>query len=129
MEPSCSFLKEAMRRLMLCLVILIAGNAASMAQEVNRFIKVDQNFDHGRTGFDLIGAHKAVPCETCHAGAVFKGVPSIGFHRPIQSSNKLVSTRMPNLQCLWTNRSNSLRDMLVLTIPGYTDPEYPLFGD
>jgi Cytochrome c7 and related cytochrome c/Cytochrome c554 and c-prime len=39
-------------------------------------IKVDQNFDHTRTKFPLEGAHQNVTCETCHAGAVFKGVPT-----------------------------------------------------
>jgi len=30
-------------------------------------------FDHLTTGFELLGAHLNVPCESCHVGAIFKG--------------------------------------------------------
>ena len=32
-------------------------------------------FDHLTTGFELLGAHLNVPCESCHVGAIFKGTP------------------------------------------------------
>jgi hypothetical protein len=32
-------------------------------------------FDHLTTGFELMGAHLNVPCESCHVGAIFKGTP------------------------------------------------------
>jgi hypothetical protein len=32
-------------------------------------------FDHLTTGFELIGEHRDLPCESCHANAVFKGTP------------------------------------------------------
>ncbi|MCB1435490.1 MAG: cytochrome C, partial [Alphaproteobacteria bacterium] len=51
--------------------------ASAQAAEVNRIIKVDRNFDHDLTGFELKGAHGSVACETCHFGAVFKGVPTV----------------------------------------------------
>ena len=54
--------------------LLVAAQAA--AQEATTTIKVDRNFDHSATAFPLDGAHGAVSCETCHAGAVFKGVPT-----------------------------------------------------
>ena len=31
------------------------------------------NFDHLTTGFELIGQHRDLPCEACHANAMFKG--------------------------------------------------------
>ncbi len=31
-------------------------------------------FDHAKSAFPLLGAHKPVACEKCHAGGVFKGV-------------------------------------------------------
>jgi hypothetical protein len=31
-------------------------------------------FDHGKSAFPLLGAHKTVTCEKCHAGGAFKGV-------------------------------------------------------
>src|ERR1700746_2187872 len=30
-------------------------------------------FDHLTTGFELIGQHRDLPCESCHANAIFKG--------------------------------------------------------
>ena len=32
-------------------------------------------FDHLTTGYELLGAHLNVPCESCHVGAIFKGTP------------------------------------------------------
>ncbi len=34
------------------------------------------SFDHLTTGFELIGQHRDLPCESCHANAIFKGTPS-----------------------------------------------------
>src|SRR6266446_5173278 len=33
------------------------------------------NFDHLTTGFELIGQHRDLPCEACHANAMFQGTP------------------------------------------------------
>lgn len=55
---------------------LLFGFSLANAEKSNSTIKVDQTFDHSRTNFPLLGAHKNVTCETCHAGAVFKGVPT-----------------------------------------------------
>ncbi|MDE2219259.1 MAG: hypothetical protein KGJ52_02670, partial [Gammaproteobacteria bacterium] len=32
-------------------------------------------FDHLTTGFELIGQHRDLPCESCHVNAIFKGTP------------------------------------------------------
>jgi hypothetical protein len=32
-------------------------------------------FDHLTTGFELLGQHRDLPCESCHANAIFKGTP------------------------------------------------------
>ena len=32
-------------------------------------------FDHMTTGFELLGQHRDLPCESCHANAIFKGTP------------------------------------------------------
>src|SRR3984893_9111700 len=34
------------------------------------------NFDHLTTGFELIGQHRDLPCEACHANAMFRGTPT-----------------------------------------------------
>ncbi len=36
-------------------------------------------FDHFTTGFDLVGQHQDVPCESCHVGGIFKGTPTDCF--------------------------------------------------
>ena len=33
------------------------------------------SFDHLTTGFELIGQHRDLPCESCHANAMFQGTP------------------------------------------------------
>ncbi|MFZ2507709.1 MAG: cytochrome c3 family protein, partial [Steroidobacteraceae bacterium] len=33
-------------------------------------------FDHLTTGFELTGAHRITPCESCHVDAIFRGTPS-----------------------------------------------------
>jgi hypothetical protein len=37
------------------------------------------NFDHAKTGFPLIGAHRAIPCIQCHVGAKFRGASAQCF--------------------------------------------------
>ena len=40
-------------------------------------------FDHGKTSFALVGAHKTVGCSACHAGEVYKnlGAACVSCHR------------------------------------------------
>ena len=44
--------------------------AAANAARVDR-----TSFDHLTTGFELIGKHRDLPCESCHVNAIFKGTP------------------------------------------------------
>jgi len=37
------------------------------------------NFDHSKTGFNLIGTHQNVDCKACHINNVFKGTPKDCF--------------------------------------------------
>jgi hypothetical protein len=62
-----------MATLLLCVPSYGKDNAPAAS------IKVDMNFDHNFTSFTLEGAHLKVTCETCHAGAIFKGVPTTCF--------------------------------------------------
>lgn len=41
-----------------------------------------KTYDHNKTKFPLVDAHQRVACEKCHAGEVYKGVPTtcIGCH-------------------------------------------------
>jgi hypothetical protein len=59
-----------MRRLiatsLLLALVLIAPAFAAQTRDT---------FDHLTTGFELLGQHRDLPCESCHANAVFKGTP------------------------------------------------------
>src|SRR6266702_4595988 len=60
-----------MRALILVLALLFALALAPVtfaAQERSQF-------DHLTTGFELTGRHRDLPCEECHANALFKGTP------------------------------------------------------
>ncbi|MDB6100470.1 MAG: hypothetical protein JWO52_469, partial [Gammaproteobacteria bacterium] len=60
-----------MRSLTLLLALLLAfalAPASFGAQQRSQF-------DHLTTGFELTGRHRDLPCEECHANAVFKGTP------------------------------------------------------
>ena len=51
--------------------LLLAGRAhAADAAPVQRTA-----FDHLTTGFELVGQHRDLPCESCHVNAIFKGTP------------------------------------------------------
>ena len=38
-------------------------------------VQIRDSFDHLTTGFELLGQHRDLPCESCHANALFKGTP------------------------------------------------------
>src|SRR2546429_6954855 len=57
---------RAFAALLLTLGLLPQGMAAP---------PIRYNFDHLTTGFELIGQHRDLPCESCHANAIFKGTP------------------------------------------------------
>ena len=42
------------------------------------------SFDHATSGFELNGQHRAVACESCHTGGIFKGTPTtcVACHAP-----------------------------------------------
>ena len=50
-------------------------------------------FDHNKTNFQLVGAHKTVECSSCHASGVYKGLPSDCFSC---HQNNFASTTNPN---------------------------------
>jgi hypothetical protein len=46
------------------------------AQSAISSVQSRLNFDHLTTGFELIGQHRDLPCESCHVNAIFKGTPT-----------------------------------------------------
>src|SRR3569833_226914 len=59
---------KLLQRLFL-LAALLAATAACPAQQLR------EQFDHLTTGFELVGQHRDLQCELCHANAIFKGTP------------------------------------------------------
>lgn len=61
----CKLLRQTATALLLLLLLAPASFAA----------QTRDTFDHLTTGFELLGQHRDLPCESCHANAVFKGTP------------------------------------------------------
>jgi hypothetical protein len=61
-----------------CLLLLAMISGAAFAQGAGG------RFDHLTTGYELMGAHRLVACESCHVDAVFKGTPRdcVACHSP-----------------------------------------------
>src|SRR5215472_15235405 len=62
------------------------------------------NFDHITTGFELLGQHRNVPCEACHANAIFKGTPTAcgachGIGTAVRATAKPASHILSTDQC------------------------------
>ena len=60
-------------RLLAALMLLAVSAAAPIAAAADTAIA--PLFDHLTTGFELLGQHRDLACETCHVNAVFKGTP------------------------------------------------------
>lgn len=48
---------------------------AATGHAQNEQDSVKLNFDHNSTGFELVGSHRVIPCESCHTGGQFSGTP------------------------------------------------------
>jgi hypothetical protein len=60
------------QRLLALLALLLGGWLAGATQAA---APVRSSFDHLTTGFELLGQHRDLPCESCHVNAIFKGTP------------------------------------------------------
>ena len=36
----------------------------------------ESKFNHDKTGFELIGPHERLSCDSCHIRGIFKGIPN-----------------------------------------------------
>ena len=40
------------------------------------FISAEESsFNHDKTGFELVGPHERLSCDSCHIRGIFKGIP------------------------------------------------------
>ncbi len=61
-------------------------------------------FDHLTTGFELLGQHRDLPCESCHVNAIFKGTPKDcaachGVGTAVRATAKPVSHILSSNRC------------------------------
>jgi hypothetical protein len=75
------------------LALLLASLTANAASS---------SFDHYTTGFDLVGLHRSVACESCHVGGIFKGTPKDCFSCHAAGS-RLGATAKPTNHILSSN--------------------------
>ena len=59
-------------RALLWLALLLGGLVVPRVQAQP---PVRPPFDHLTTGFELLGQHRDLPCESCHINAIFRGTP------------------------------------------------------
>src|SRR6476646_10645157 len=62
------------------------------------------SFDHLTTGFELLGQHRDLPCESCHVNAIFKGTQKYcaachGVGTTVRATAKPTSHMMSTDQC------------------------------
>jgi len=84
-------------RVLATLLLLLAPVSIATAVET-------RNFDHMTTGFELLGQHRYVPCEACHANAIFKGTPMAcgachGIGTAVRASAKPATHILSTDQC------------------------------
>src|SRR5260221_9841710 len=62
--------------LLLCAGVVRAAVTTAASATDSPALPIERTtFDHLTTGFELVGQHRDLPCETCHFNAVFKGTP------------------------------------------------------
>ena len=54
----------------ICGLVALTWSSAAAPKDLTSF-----SFDHFTTGFPLTGAHRTVPCESCHVVGQFEGTP------------------------------------------------------
>jgi hypothetical protein len=57
------------------LALGLAAAALSIVQRLSEAQGIVDRFDHVRTGFELVGQHASIPCESCHTTSDFSAAP------------------------------------------------------
>ena len=87
----------------LALVALLLGTLLAPRAE-SQPPPLRAQFDHMTTGFELLGQHRDLPCESCHVNAIFKGTPKTcaschGVGTEIRATAKPANHIMSTDQC------------------------------
>src|SRR6516164_9990651 len=62
------------QQLFALLLLVLCGTLAPVSEAAG---PQRSSFDHLTTGFELLGQHRDLPCESCHANAIFKSTPKV----------------------------------------------------
>src|ERR1700741_4516445 len=86
----------------LALFALLLGGLLAPCAQAQTLLR--PQFDHMTTGFELLGQHRDLPCESCHANAIFKGTPTAcaschGVGTQIRATSKPADHIMSTDQC------------------------------
>jgi hypothetical protein len=89
------------QRLLALLLLLVACVLAAPARAA---APQRSSFDHLTTGFELLGQHRDLPCESCHVNAIFKGTPKNcsachGVGTSVRATAKPASHMLSTDQC------------------------------
>ena len=89
------------QQLFALLLLVLCGTLAPVSEAAG---PQRSSFDHLTTGFELLGQHRDLPCESCHANAVFKGTRCSssachGVGTTVRATAKPTSHMMSTDQC------------------------------
>ena len=92
----------SLRRLLLLLALSLVG--ALVHAPARSEAPARSSFDHLTTGFELLGQHRDLQCESCHVNAIFKGTPKScsachGVGTTVRATAKPASHIMSTDQC------------------------------
>jgi hypothetical protein len=88
-------------RVLALLAVLLGCSLAPLTQAA---APPRSSFDHLTTGFELLGQHRDLPCESCHVNAIFKGTPKTcsachGVGTTVRATAKPTSHMLSTDQC------------------------------
>ena len=85
-------------------------------------VRVTAGFDHGKTGFPLVGAHASTPCRSCHLTLDFHGTD-----RNCVTCHKDVHQGELGVNCAQCHTSRSFLDRSAMT-RAHRETRFPLTG-
>ena len=101
-KPSTARTAAPKTQPLLALLALLA--CCTLAPATQAAAPQRSSFDHLTTGFELLGQHRDLPCESCHVNAIFKGTPQNcsachGVGTTVRATAKPTNHMMSTDQC------------------------------
>jgi hypothetical protein len=101
-QPRRAQIATPKAKLLAALLALLLG--CTLAPATPAAAPQRSSFDHLTTGFELLGQHRDLPCESCHVNAIFKGTPKNcsachGVGTTVRATAKPTSHMLSTDQC------------------------------